>query len=409
MVDPLGVRGLTGVAMRVGLLILVTLAVSCGGARRQVTELDPVEFKVDKQADAGKRVYMKDFAALVEEASAKMAAGEAQEAARLYDLAAKEFPQNPGLFAVRYNAGLSWLQAARADMAAERFGEAMKLAAGTRHARDALFLLAEALDGAGRPLDAAAVYHGALHDSAVQGSIGGPLGLLDELEAHAREGIARRKGGDLPGADDAFKRVERLYGEHRDVQLVTESEWVARSLYERGEVYRTLFNDIRFKLPVARMKRDLEDKALLFLKAESAYFRGVRLHHRQWSLASGFEIGHLYTRLIEDIENAEVPEEVTGTVVEEYRDELWNHMERLAKRSVVIYRKNIELAQRLGEASSDWVKRSEEGLVRMEELIATATGRRARLMLERGATPATLPTSDNPQPGPLGKGRRTPR
>ncbi|MSP91794.1 MAG: hypothetical protein EXR79_08340 [Myxococcales bacterium] len=383
---------------------------ACGAARPHVVELDPIELKADRSGTQ-LLVYVRDFSQLVEEAGAKMAAGESAEAARLYDLAVAEFPDRPGVYAVRYNAGLCWLKVGRPDLAADRFADAMQRAAGTRHARDALFLYAEALDAAERPADAARVYRGALDDPGVQASIGGPLGLLDELEATARAGIAFRRAQDSARADEAFKRVERLYQDHRDVQLVAESEWVARALYERGEIYRELFAGIRFKLPIERMKRDLEDKANLFLKAESAYFHGVRLHHRTWSIAAGYEIGNLYQRLIEDIETAEVPDEVTGTLVDEYRDELWNHTEGPAKRALIIYRKNIDLCKQLGEASSDWAARSEAGLRRMEELIETATERRARLIQDRATAAGVAPTpaSGNPTtaaPGPLGKGRR---
>ena len=383
---------------------------ACGGPRAQVVELDPIELKADRSG-AHVRVYVRDFSQLVEDAGAKMAAGDPAEAARLYDLAVAEFPDRPGLHAVRYNAGLCWLKVGQPLVAAERFADAMQRAAGTRHARDALFLYAEALEAADRHTDAARVYRGALDDPGVQASIGGPLGLLDELEATARAGIAFRRAQDSARADEAFKRVERLYQDHRDVQLVAESEWVARSLYERAEIYRELFAGIRFRLPIERMKRDLEDKANLFLKAESAYFHGVRLHHRTWSIAAGYEIGNLYQRLIEDIETAEVPDEVTGTLVDEYRDELWNHTERPAKRALIIYRKNIDLCKQLGEASSDWAVRSEAGLRRMEELIESATARRARLMAERATASGTplTPAAGTPStatPGPLGKGRR---
>jgi hypothetical protein len=260
-----------------------------------------------------------------------------------------------------------------------RFRDVAERRHGTRDARDAWFQLADALEAAGQWAEAAAVLKGALDDATVQITIGGVLGLLDELEAAARLGLDLRRAGDVAKADEAFKRVDRLYADHRDMAPIQESEWVARALYERGEIYRELFAGIKFKLPVDRMKRDLEDKANLFLKSENAYYHSVRLHHKQWSLAAGFEIGHLYQRLIEDIDAAEVPDGLDAYTVDVYREELWKHTEHLAKQAVNIYKRNIDFGRRLGDESSQWVQRSEEGLQHMEVLIAQNNERRRKL------------------------------
>jgi len=374
------------------LCLSLALVAACGGARTRAVELDPIEFKVDRQG--GGKLYVRDYRALSAEAADRMRTGDVAEALRLYDVMLREFGQEPGIHVVQFNAGLALLKLRRPREAAQRFADARRRAAGSRDARDALFLQAQALDEAGQALEAAAVLRLALDDAAVQTEIGGPLGILDELEASARVGIYLRKGGDLSRADEAFKRVARLYQDHRAVSVVAESEWVARALYERGEIYRGLFASIRFQLPVERMKRDLEDKSNLFLKAESAYFQCVRLQHKAWALAAGYEIGHLYTQLIEDIDTAEAPPEIDASMVDIYRDELWNHTERLAKRAVVIYKKNVELATRMGQTDSDWVRRSEEGLARMEQLIETAKARRVRLMTEPVAGPGATTASD---------------
>jgi len=381
-------------ARALSLLVCVALTPGCGAARQQVVQLDPIEFKVDRSG-GGRQVYVRDFAALTDEAMARFHAGEWSEAVRLFDLLVREYPAEPGIAAVQHNAGLALLRLGRPADAAGRFADAQRRQKGTRDARDALFLYAEAMDAAGQPQAAANTLRGALDDAAVQADIGGPLGVLDQLEAAARLGLALRRAQDPTRADEAFKRVEKIYNDHRDVQVVAESEWVARSLYERGEIYRELFASIHFKLPVERMKRDLEDKANLFLKAENAYFHCVRLHHRTWSLAAGFEIGHLYGQLVDDIDRAEAPPELDAATTEIYRDELWNHTEHLAKRGIAIHRQNVQLASRLGEKHSDWAVRSEEQIGRLEKMIEIATQRRAHLQ-DPNALPVAPPAGQTP-------------
>lgn len=368
--------------------------VACSAAKPQVVELDPIEIKADDQ----KRAYIRDFDLLTSEASQRRESGDHAEAVRLYLIVIKEFPKAPHLSAIHYNCGLSFMQLKDHAKAAEQFALARKLAHGTRDARDALFLQAEAEEAAEHWQAAADIYKAALEDPAMQEEIGGVLGLLDELEATARLGLMLRKLGDPQRADVALRRVERIYSDHRDVNVVAESVWVARALFERGDIYRELFATIRFKLPVERMERDLEDKANLFLKSENAFYHCVRLHHRNWSLAAGFQIGALYATLISDIDNAEVPPEVTERMADVYRDELWKHTEKLAKRATVIYKKNIELAISLGEKDGDWARKSQEGLAQMEKMIEVSNERKARVAKQEAAeaTAASLPQDPTP-------------
>ncbi len=389
-------------------LCLLLLTSACGAAQqnraadgtlqRNVVELDPIEIRTDRST--GKPLtYVRDHDALVDQAMAEFHAEHWADAVRLFDILLREYPNTPGLGAIAHNCGLALQAMGLHKEAAGRFATARLQNTGTRHARDALFLQAESLELAQDPTAAAVLYRDALDDPATQMQIGGELGILDALEAAARMGLCWRAAGEIKQADDAYRRVERLYNDHRDVQVVGESEWVARAAYERGELYRELFASIRFKLPVDRMKRDLEDKANLFLKAENSYYHCVRLHHKQWSLAAGHNIGGLYTRLIDDIDNAEVPPEIGEQLADVYRDELWNHTEKLAKRAVIIYRKNIELGKTLGASESDWVSKSENGLSRMMETIERNQARRARL-LQVGAIQPQPKKDEPPAPAP---------
>lgn len=376
------------------LLILPALIGGCSAAAHNRTddtparpiELEPIEIKTDRTGGQP-LTYVKEHDALVDQAMEQFRAEKWDDAVRLYAILLKTYPDTPGAGAIAYNSGLALQKLGRHAEAVQQFALARLKNAGTRNARDALFLQAESLEMAGEITAAAVLYREALDDPKTQEQIGGELGVLDALEAAARQGMLWKQAGEIKSADDAFRKVERLYNDHRDVQTVGESVWVARSFFERGELYRELFASIRFKLPVERMKRDLEDKANLFLKAENAYYHCVRLHHKQWSLAAGHHIGGLYTQLIDDIDNAEVPPEIGVTLADVYRDELWNHTEKLAKRAIVIYRKNIELGKTLGAAESDWVSKSEQGLSRMMDTIERNTARRGRLLQEGAVKP----------------------
>ncbi len=349
----------------------------CGAAQSHSVALPPIIFKVRTTA-SGRKVYVRDFALLLEDATAAFRDKRWAEAVELYDIIGEEYPDHEGLGALNFNAGLALMHLNRAKDAAVRFRDAIRHGAGSRDARDAAFLLAEALHRQGEFKRAAAVYRAMRVDPEVIRLIGGELGVLDGLEASARQGLNHKRGGEMQRADRAFRATQRLYDLHRELRPVAESHWVPRAYYERGEIYRTLFETIHFKLPVARMRRDLEDKANLFLKAQASYFRAVRLHHKKWSLAAGFRIGSLYAQLIDDIYAAEVPQGLDKLTTDTYRDELFKHTGHLAKRAVRIYEKNIALAKRLG-TDGDWVDKSRLQLDRMKALLRQAERRKGEV------------------------------
>lgn len=385
-------------------------ATACGAAPTSAVPLTPIEIMARPAETPGSRTFVRDFKLLYDEGMGHYDAGRWREAVDVFDVILDEFPDHEGSGAVAFNCGLALLRLGRHLDAAARFRDAVRLGQGSRDARDGVFLLAEALTLAGRHARAAAVYGAALENPDVQRLMGGPLGLLDRLEAAAKRGYALRAAGDPHGADKALRLVEKIYEDHRDIRLVEESEWVVRSYYERGEIYRELFEGIRFRLPVESMQRDLEDKANLFLKGQAAYFRAVRLHHRKWSLAAGYRIGALYSRLIDDIYAAEVPADLDAETIAAYRDELFKHTGHLARRAITILRKNIELAERMG-VGGDWVDKSRAEMERMEKLLARedkAQKERAAAAAKAGgrAAPAPAPTpapATAPRPSPEDK------
>ena len=390
-----------------GVVALLVSMSACTGAQKTVVTLDPIEIKHTGKGE-GRTVYVKDFNLLLAEAKEHYDARRLAKAAELYGILAREYPTYEQIGDVQFNAGLCYFALQRWDEAIDRFRGAVQRRVGTRDARDAVFLMANAYARKGDHVQAAAIYGAALGDPALDGPeveriMGGALGLLDQLEARAQRGIALRAANKPHKADRELRKLIRLYQDHRDVRLVAESEWVARAYYERGEIYRELFTTIKFRLPVERMQKELEDKAQLFLKAQNQYFRCVRLHNKKWSLAAGYEIGTLYARLIDDIYGAEVPPDLDEDTVQAYKDELWKHTGNLARKAVLIYRKNIDLARRMGKTGK-WVERSQRQLDRMKQLIEQEDKRSRSYNAPLGAEP-----NDAKAKGPQDPARRRKR
>lgn len=362
--------------------------VGCGataGEQTRGTDLGTVEI-VAERGGATPRTWIRDREAVWQDAMARYDDEDWDEAARLLTVFEREFHDDPRRAEAHYKHGLALLASRRYDAAAQRLREAIVLARGTRAARDAVFYLADALLGGAKPLAAAEVYRAALDEPAVHGVMGGPLGLLDQLEAATRMGLALDRGGEPTQAIRALRRVDHLYRDNRDLRPVAESMWVVRAYFERGQIYERLFGTIHFKLPVSRMSREIEDKANLFFKAQSSYFKAVRLQHKRWSVAAGLHIGRLYSSFLDDMNNAEVPPDLDPYTLEVYREELWTYTRVLAKKAIRVLRKNLEMARRIG-ASGPWVAATEKELRRMEAFREAEEARSAAFKAKAAKTP----------------------
>ncbi len=112
------------------------------------------------------------------------------------------------------------------------------------------------------------------------------LHITQRVEVHARLGIAHYMLDQLAEAEQAFEVVRDGHRHNMAVPTLKANPYVAQSQYLVGEIYRSLFATIKFRLPVETMKRDLQDKSHFFLKGQSAYLRAIRLqetrHRMRW-------------------------------------------------------------------------------------------------------------------------------
>src|SRR5690606_33885338 len=119
-----------------------------------------------------------------------------------------------------------------------------------------------------------------------------------------------------------YRKALDLYQDHLEVRGLDKSPYVSQAQFRIGEIYRELFASIRFRLPLERMARDLEDKSNFFLMAQSAFLRALRLQHPDWAVVAGYRLGALYETMHDDMMAAEVPNDLSPEEIEIYEEEL---------------------------------------------------------------------------------------
>lgn len=338
-------------------------------ASEQVIEMDPMRFQVVED-ERGRRVETLDPETLFQEGNRAFEAQDFELAALKYNLIVERFPDSRWGPVATFNSGLALEKAGRQGEAVPRFSQMVERVRGSKDAQDALFRLAAC--------------HQALHDWEAMHAVGDEIlrphfagiAIGDRIAGLAIRGRAAEGFGQLALAERDYRAALELYQDNLELRGLDKSPHVSQAQYRIGEIYRLLFASIRFRLPLERMARDLEDKSNFFLMAQSAFLRTLRLRHPDWAVIAGYRLGALYETMYRDMLEAEVPPELTEEEVAIYDEELNRKVRPLLVRAIDIFERNLRMGQRFGKRD-DWMQKTEASLERLRELLQQEAKRRS--------------------------------
>ena len=332
--------------------------VGCAGTST-VVELDPLTFQ-GVQTPTGVRVDTLDPEVLFDEAAAAWREGRTRISAERYEKFLQLFPSHRHAHHARFNAGLARESLEEWEVARRHFERYLEEIGDRKDRLDGLFRLAscqEALED-----------WGALAESA-QTLLNAGMDPPETARAWVLRGLAHHHLGELAAGEDAFLAALELHQTGRHLHRFGPEVRVALAQYMIGEIYRALFEEVPLKMPLERMRRDLEDKSEFLLKAQHAYLKAVRLRDREWSLAAGFRIGEVYERFYGDLMKAEVPEELDAADVELYFEELREQIRPVLRRAISVYERNLRMSERRRARDGEGARRTQEHLTRRRALL----------------------------------------
>lgn len=345
--------------MKRGLWMAAMLLAGC--ASSEVVEMDPLHFTVVDNG-RGRRVESLDPEALFEDGNRAFEANDFTLAAEKYGLIVERFPESRWADVASFNGGLSLEKAGRCGEALPLFERLVERVGGSKDAQDALFRKAACHEALG---DWAAVRR--TGDEILRPHFAG-IGVGDRIAGLAVRGRGAEGQGQLALAERDYRAALELYQNHLEERGLDKSPHVSLAQFRIGEIYMQLFASIRFRLPLERMARDLEDKSNFFLMAQSAFLRALRLQHPDWAVIAGYQLGRLYETMHADMLAAEIPAELTPEEIEIYEEELHDKVRPLLVRAIDIYERNLRLGQRFGKRD-DWMQKTEASLERLQELL----------------------------------------
>lgn len=303
-----------------------------------------------------------------------------EEAVEHYNTIIKYFGDSRFYLSSLFNSGLALEKLERWDDAATAYKKIIEMFPAKKDAKDAYFRLAA--------VNEELKDYQATYELMTQVMLRPDVNHFDRIEAHVRRAEALVKLNRLKEAERSFKAVLRLNkdasAQHR---LADGARYIVRAQYGLGRAYHLQVSSIPLVLPTEKMGQDLTEKGNLFLKAQAAYIRALRVHNAQWSVAAGYMIGRLYEDFYVDIFSAEIPEGLNKEQLSLYFKELRQQLRPLMVRAIQVYKKNLSLSQRIvieGD-NGDWKDQTSEHLERLESYLNDPfTQRRAeRLVLQK--------------------------
>ncbi|MBA2661967.1 MAG: hypothetical protein H0U74_06700 [Bradymonadaceae bacterium] len=342
----------------------------------ETLELDPMLIRVREGSTETETI---DADEVFARAYAAFQSRRYEEATVHYELIIKYFATSRFYLPALYNGGLAYEQLQLWESAARNYRKVVEVFGGSKEATDAHYRLANVYSELGDYNQVVELMTEVMLRD---------LSHFDRIEAHVRRSNALLEIGSLVEAESGFRTLLRLNEQATENDQVPEnSHFIVQSYFGLGRVYHQRVAAIRLMLPPERMGDDLQQKADLFLRAQSNYIRALRFHHPHWSVAAGYMIGRMYEDFYIDLFTAEIPDDLTDEEVAMYFDELRSQIKPLMERAIQVYERNLSLSQRIAnsEQADRWVEQTATQLTRLRAYLSDPrTQRRAEKLVRAG-------------------------
>jgi tetratricopeptide (TPR) repeat protein len=322
------------------------------------------------------------------------------DAAGYFERLIREFPDDKHVILAHYNLAVAYIHLERGDEAVAEVDKYMAMlppGASEKDKLDGRFKRGQALAVAKRYQEVADHFDELL---------GEELDVEDRIEALVDAGVGHYMLGletpdpHRPTAEYRFLEARRLYRQASErARLDGVSFFVAQAAFYLAELARLEFEELKLKFPTADeiakaqeaaqkvnanaevtleklLGEQLEEKCQRLLRAQYAYLRTIREGHAGWASAAGYNVGHMYETLHDEMVNLPAPADLTAEQADLYRKMVRKKVMILLEKAQKTWSTTAEMVTRTG-AESEWAVRTRESLERirqklLEETAATA-------------------------------------
>ena len=361
-VPALGYRAPAGVRWFAAGLGLGAIVVGCGATPTSVArepsviEMEELRITARPNRTGGFDLDSYDAQTLFSQALTRQNEGNCEEAVKLYDRLAREFPSSRFRSAGLYNAGFCLQEAGDLEQAAERYERLIAEGGGESDVRHAGFQLTKIFVDLERFESARQVADGLLARE--------DLSADERMEAMARGAQASLGMDELDAAARTARAAMLYYQTRPDTEPVRDEFFAALANYVLAETLRKRAAAIPVPVAETEVQHEaLERRAQQMLQAQREYFNTIRLTNAHWAAAAGYRIGQMYDAFWEVITEAppppgEVPRNarLRQTWLDEYRTELKRWVKPLIRHAIRYWELTLLMVERT-QVDSEWTER----------------------------------------------------
>jgi cellulose synthase operon protein C len=280
-----------------------------------------------------------------------------RDAARFYQAYAERFPKAPKTEQASYNAVLL-LASAGAHRDAVKAGRHYQ----QNHPKgaafaDVTFLIGRAQERDGQTREAASTYADFVartHD------------VDRRIEANTRLGQLLLAAGDHKRADAALSAAVDD-GRNKKLKPKAGRYYAAQARFLQGDAALREFDEQQIGGTLSGLGGRLKNKAKLLSKAAGIYGEVVEFGVAEWVTAALYKVGDSYERFAKALNDAPLPEGLSESEQQVYRDELAGFVVPIEERALEAYAGGYRKARELG-IYNGWTTQMREALTRLNDV-----------------------------------------
>jgi TolA-binding protein len=320
-------------------------------------------------------------------------AKEPEAAARTYFEVSKRWPKSKEAPRAAFTAGVVYEQMAYFDKAAEAYGVVATAYSDDPKAADALFNAGALQQAQGHPKEAIKFYElyakryreerkdaedvafrvGVVYEES--GDPGKAAEAYDKytarwkggkflVEAHARAARNLMKlGKEKRASEEASSAIKLWKAAPKDRQKKL-ARWAAESRYLQGELIFKDYERVTLNVKPSRLKRQLDEKTNLLVKAQEVYIQVVEYGDASWATAGLYRIGQMFENFANELKNAQVPKDLSAAEQDVYRQELDTYVVDIEDRAIDAFKAGYAKALEL-KVYNQYTRLIREALARL--------------------------------------------
>lgn len=330
-------------------------------------DLEPLRIKVVRRDDGTQDIIHYDARALLDRGNEALSDGRFDDALRIYDQLAAEFPGSSLLVLAEYNAGQAHEGLRAWDAAVGRYRRAIAAAPTGRDSVDAHLRIGVILAEQARWGEAAALFEELLARTDLRPD--------DRIEGLARLGYSLVEERSYVRAERVLSDAVAYYARVAQSAELETNYFVAMCNFYLARIAHRQAAEVPLRVTGTdpeQLKKDLAQKQELYVLAYDRYIIALQRRHPYWATAAGYQMSQMFKEFWDDVVRAPVPTTLSPQEAGYYRRALHDYMREFLERAMTGHTRNVELADAY-RTSTEWSRASETRAKELATLLSRET------------------------------------